>query len=213
MAPRDEQDYEQRRQQIIDGALEAFSQKGYDGASNKDIASAAKIASPGLIYHYFKDKLDLLHQMLEARMPVLQLINEAEGMFDQPPDVLLPVLGLRLLRAYEQWPAMAIIKVVFAEALRNPRVARMVMEIGPGRGLRLIASYMARQMDAGRLRRMDPQVATRAFLGPLLVYSLIRVVFNDADSHALSPEEMARSAVEIFLRGMAPDPAPPEEAA
>ena len=50
MPPRDEQDYEQRRQQIIDGALEAFSAKGFDGASNKDIAEAAKIGSPGLIY-------------------------------------------------------------------------------------------------------------------------------------------------------------------
>lgn len=204
MPPRDEQDYEQRRQQIIDGALEAFSEKGFDGASNKDIASAAKIASPGLIYHYFKDKVDLLHQMIEARMPLLHLINEAEGMLDQEPDVVLPMLAVKILRAYDQWPAMAIIRVVFAEAMRNPRVAKMVLEVGPGRGMRIMSAYLERQMDAGVLRRMDPNVATRVFVGPLLVYSLTKNVFNDPATHAISHEEMAREAAGVFLRGMAP---------
>lgn len=205
MPPRDEQDYEQRRQQIIDGALAAFSAKGFDGASNKDIASAAKIASPGLIYHYFKDKVDLLHQMLEARMPLLHLINEAEGMLDRPPGEVLPELALKILRAYEQWPAQAIIKVVISEAVRNPRVAKMVMEVGPGRGMGVLAAYMQRQMEAGALRRMDPHVATRIFAGPLFAYSLTRGIFNDPVGGAISHEAMARGAVEVFLRGMAPE--------
>lgn len=205
MPPRDEHDYEQRRSQIIDGALEAFAAKGFEGASNKDIAQAAGIASPGLIYHYFKDKVDLLHQMLEVRMPVLRLIVEAEGMMDQPPQELLPVLALKILRAYEQWPTTAILRVVIGEAVRNPRVARMVSEIGPGRGLRVLARYFARQMEDGHLRRMDPHVATRAFVGPLIAYTLTKTIFEDPDSLAITQELMARTAVEIFLRGMAPE--------
>ena len=51
MPSRDEQDFEERRQQIIDGALEVFSEKGFEKATNKDIAEAAGIGSPGLIYH------------------------------------------------------------------------------------------------------------------------------------------------------------------
>lgn len=204
MPPRDEEDYEQRRQQLIDGALEAFAAKGFDGASNKDIARAAKIASPGLIYHYFKDKVDLLHQLLESRLPLLRVVEETEGKFGDPPEELLPVLALRILKAYEHWPAFALIKIVLTEALRNPQVAKMVMEIGPGRGLRVISRYMARQMDAGRLRRIDPDIAARAFLGPLLAYTVTRNLFQDSASQAISHEEMAREATAIFLRGMAP---------
>lgn len=48
MVARDEE-YERRRQQIIDGALVVFSQKGFDKATNQEIAEAAGIASPGLI--------------------------------------------------------------------------------------------------------------------------------------------------------------------
>ena len=49
MPPRDEQDYEERRQQIIDGALSVFGSKGFEKATNKDIANAAKIGSPAFI--------------------------------------------------------------------------------------------------------------------------------------------------------------------
>lgn len=204
MPPRDEQDYEQRRQQIIDGALVAFSTKGYAGASNKDIAEAAKIGSPGLIYHYFKDKLDLLHQTLLERMPVLRLFSEAEAMYELPPEVVLPSLMERLIRSYSQGPALAIIKVVMTEALRNPQVAGMVNEIGPGRGLRILSAYLKHQMDLGRLRQMDPEIAARALVGPILAYVITRYVFDQAEAKAIPFEEMSRNAVAIFLRGMAP---------
>lgn len=204
MPPRDDRDYEQRRQQIIDGALEAFSAKGYAGASNKDIAEAARIGSPGLIYHYFKDKLDLLHQTLLERMPVLQLFGEAEAMFEQPPEVALPWLMRRLSALYTQYPAIAIIKVVLAESLRNPEVARLVNEVGPGRGLHILSAYLKHQMDLGRLRPMDPEIAARALIGPILAYLATRYIFNQEEAHAIALEAMARHTVEIFLRGMAP---------
>jgi len=205
MPPRDEQDYEQRRQQIIDGALAAFSAKGYDGASNKDIAEAAKIGSPGLIYHYFKDKFDLLHQVILARMPLLQLLDDAQGMVDQPPEAVLPVIAERMLRVFEQPPTMAIMRIVFAESARNPQVAKMVNEIGPGRGLRMIAGYLEQQMAAGRLRTMDPHVAARIFAGPLIAYAITRAIFQQPESAAIPPTVMARAAAESFLRAMKPE--------
>jgi TetR/AcrR family transcriptional regulator, mexJK operon transcriptional repressor len=208
MPPRDEQDYEQRRQQIIDGALEAFAQKGFNGASNKDIAEAARIGSPGLIYHYFKDKVDLLHQVIVERVPVLQVIEDAQQLMLLPPPEALPQMAERVMRLYSQRSAMAVIRVALVESLRNPAVARMVNEVGPGRGLRLLADYMRRQMDAGQLRRIDPEIAARTFVGPLLAYTLTRWVFEQPEMLAIAPEEMARQATAIFLHGMAPEGSP-----
>lgn len=204
MPPRDEQDYEQRRQQIIDGALEAFSAKGFDGASNKDIAEAAGIASPGLIYHYFKDKVDLLHQVILERLPVLRLIEDAQRLMELPPEEALPQLAERMIQLYSQRPAMAIIKVAVAESLRNRRVAHMVSEAVPGRGLRLISAYLRRQMEAGRLRQMDPDIAARILVGPILAYVVTRFVFEQPEALAIDPETMAQATVESFLRSMAP---------
>ena len=47
MPPRDDTDYESKRQQIIEGALHVFASKGFENATNKDIARAAGIGSPG----------------------------------------------------------------------------------------------------------------------------------------------------------------------
>src|SRR2546426_8948696 len=101
MPPRNEQDYEERRQQIIDGALQVFASRGFEQATNKEIAAAAGIGSPALIYHYFKDKSDLFRQVLEQRVPLLQLLAPPDELLALPPaegptrfgTAPLPVIG------------------------------------------------------------------------------------------------------------------------
>src|SRR5436309_6245839 len=107
MPSRDEQDFELRRQQIIDGALEVFAEKGFEKATNKDIAEAAGVGSPGLIYHYFKDKSDLFRQVLEQRAPVLQLLNRSEAMMDMPPREALMLFGSAFMKTFENRAAIS----------------------------------------------------------------------------------------------------------
>ena len=51
-----------RRKVILQAAKTLFSQKGYSGASVGNIAKLAQV-NKSLIYHYFKDKNDLWHQV------------------------------------------------------------------------------------------------------------------------------------------------------
>lgn len=53
----------ERRQQIFAGALKCFQINGYHQTSIIDIATASNISS-GLIYQHFKDKKDLLFQVI-----------------------------------------------------------------------------------------------------------------------------------------------------
>jgi AcrR family transcriptional regulator len=56
---------ENRREQIIDAAINVFSQKGFNRTINQDIAREAGI-TPGLIYHYFENKNALLLAIAET---------------------------------------------------------------------------------------------------------------------------------------------------
>src|SRR5689334_17628629 len=159
MPSRDEQDFEDRRQQIIDGALEVFAEKGFEKATNKDIAEAAGIGSPGLIYHYFKDKSDLFRQVLEQRAPVLQLLNRSETMLDMPPHEALALFGRTLVETLQNRAATSLFKLMLGEAARRPMVAEMLNKVGPGPGIAFLTRYLARQMDTGVLRRADPAAA------------------------------------------------------
>jgi AcrR family transcriptional regulator len=203
MPTRDEQDFERKRQHIIDGALDVFARKGFEKATNRDIAAAAGIGSPGLIYHYFKGgKAELFQQMLESRMPVIHLLNRSEEMMALPPREALTRFARALLQVTEHRSALAALKVMLGEATRRPIVAQLVNTLGPQRGFTFLSRYLARQMDAGVLRRMDEGAATRCFLGPLLAFLLAREVFPQRDAQTLDLETMVTTTVEIFLRGM-----------
>src|SRR3954452_14776189 len=68
---RDEQ-ARQTRQRLVDAALTAFGEKGVAAATVKDIAAAAQVA-PGLLYHYFSDKGELLKAVFDRHGFVPQL--------------------------------------------------------------------------------------------------------------------------------------------
>ena len=199
----DRPDFEDRRQQIIDGALQVFAHKGFEKATNKEIAAAAGIGSPGLIYHYFKDKGDLLQQVVEQRMPFLQLLSHSdEEIMNKPPREVLMVFGKAFLRVAENPTSIALFKLILGEAMRQPVVAELVNRIGPSRSIGFLTRYLEKQMAAGTLKPMNSAAAARCFMGPLVAYLMTRDVFLQPDAQQISPDTMVATAVEIFLRGM-----------
>jgi AcrR family transcriptional regulator len=208
MPARDEEDFERRRQQIIDGALEVFASKGFEQATNKDIAAAAGIGSPGLIYHYFKDKADLFRRVVEQRAPVLELLDRGETIMALPPREALTRFARAFLKITENRAAVAMMKLIIGEVTRRPALAEMLNAIGPRRAFALITRYLEQRMADGTLRRMDPGAAARCFLGPLVIYILAREIFPQPDARTLDAETMVATAVEVFLRGMEPVVAP-----
>lgn len=210
MPPRDDDDYESKRQQIIDGALQVFASKGFEQATNKAIAQAAGIGSPSLIYHYFQDKADLLEQVLAHRAPVFQVMSRGDDLLDRPPQEVLPLFGHAFIATLANPTALAVFKVMLAEAIKRPEVAEVFNRAGPGRGLVFISRYLAHQMEQGILRPMDPGAAARCFIGPLLAYVLTRELFPQPGEPPLLPETMAATLVEIFLQGMQPERPHPE---
>src|SRR3954470_6684638 len=61
-----------RRQRIVEVAIEAFAELGWDMTTNKVVAANAGITS-GALYHYFDSKLDMF---LAAHDYVLDVISE-----------------------------------------------------------------------------------------------------------------------------------------
>lgn len=206
MPPRDTNEYENRRNQIIDAALEVFAEKGFEKATNKDIADAAKIASPGLIYHYFKDKADLLRQVLEQRAEVFALLAHGDELMERPPREVLTIIGSAAIHTLQAPGTIPLFKVMFGEALRRPAVAGIVNAIGPGPAIGFLTRYLEHQMELGTLRRVDPRAAARAFIGPVLGYVVTREVFAQVDALALPPETMIATTIDMFLNGLEAPP-------
>jgi AcrR family transcriptional regulator len=206
MPARDEADYERRRDAIMAGALEVFSTKGFEKATNKDIARAAGIHSPGLIYHYFDDKADLFRQAMERHAPPLELLGQADALMDRPPREVLTLFGRAFLSMSDNRTMVALVRALLGESLRWPAVAEMFSDFGPRRAFDVLTRYMERQMALGTLRPMHPGLAVRCFIGPLIAYLMGREVFALPDSRSLEWQTLLEASVDVFLRGMQPDP-------
>lgn len=205
MPRRRQEEFEERRLQIIKGALQVFSAKGFRDATNKEIAAAAGIQSPGLIYHYFKDKADLLRAVAEEHAPPLRLLHQADAMRALPLPEALTLFGLTYLRVIEDPAKTAFMKMAMGEALRDPAFARLLGETVPLRIWRFLADYLQEQMDQGLLRKMDSHLAARQFMGPLLMHILTCNVLQLPQTPETAPEIIVAATVDIFLRGLRPD--------
>jgi AcrR family transcriptional regulator len=202
MTVHDDQERSQRRQQIIDGALQVFAEKGFDKATNQQIAEATGIGSAGLIYHYFESKADLLRQAVASRSPTVQIMAQRDLLLDMPPRDALRLIGSAFLTTLSDPENQHLFRIVMTEALRNPRMAEAWHQ-SSSRPLRdALIDYLAANMRAGKLRNMDPEAAANCFMGPVLTYVLSGQLFGRASTPGLNPEVMVDTAIEIFLRGM-----------
>ncbi|MCU0494950.1 MAG: TetR/AcrR family transcriptional regulator [Chloroflexaceae bacterium] len=202
MAGNDAADVNDRRRQILEAALKVFSTKGFERATNKDIAEAAGGISPGLIYHYFKDKQDLLFSILQERAPIVQLAARPEQLMSLPPHEGLTIIGRAYLGAARVPGNLAVVRILVGEALRFPQIAEMIYKGAVQRIFGLVSSYLERQVQLGRLRPHDTGIATRSFIGQFIAHIIAREFLHQPEALAVSDDDMVAAAVDLFLKGL-----------
>ena len=193
-----------RRAQILEAAFEEFSAKGFKGATIKSIARAAGLQSPALIYWYFPDKEALFREVLGIRIPVLRAVRDPARLLDQPPEEVLPMIARRYLSTFDNPTAQRMVRLMMGEAMRRPEIAEIVGNAVIKRVLGFLKSYMARQIELGRLRPHDVRSSARAFMGMLLPQAGGKVFLPTLREDGLTDEEHVENAIEIFLEGLRP---------
>jgi AcrR family transcriptional regulator len=191
-----------RRGQILEAAFEEFSAKGFKGATIKSIARAAGLQSPALIYWYFPDKEALFREVLGSRIPVLRAVRDPAPLLDLPPEEVLPGIAKRYLATFDSEATQRMARLLVGEAMRQPEVAEVFGNAVIRRVLGFLKSYMARQVELGRLRPHDARASARAFIGMLLPQAAGKMFFPAIREDGLTDEEHVEAAVAVFLRGL-----------
>jgi AcrR family transcriptional regulator len=200
--PQSDEWYERRRQ-IMEAALPVFAEKGFKGATNRDIAERAAIA-PGLIYHYFASKEDLFNAILEEFVPFNRVNLPLETMTNVPPQQLLPLLIQGLGAILQEPKFFLVIRILVAETMYSSEAESKLNSIFK-RLIDPLTTYMQAQIAQGQLRAADPLLMAQMFVGSFGVFVLRRVVMHDPTLLTYNVEAIARFAVEAFLRAFAPE--------
>lgn len=198
----------ERRQQILDAALDVFTREGFASAKTAEIARAAGLAE-GTIYNYFRSKRELFVAVIKnyiITIPLLELIdNIPKGKIDV---VFKKILQNRLdlvksMSTFQIPPLMAEIqrdpelRVLWREQFIQPFLSRMEA------AYRLMAA-------SGKFRHVEPAVAVRAVGGMILGFLMLKIMEGEASPlDRLSREKVIDEIASLLLYGLLADS--PEE--
>jgi AcrR family transcriptional regulator len=190
-----------KRQQIIRGAELVFTECGYEGASMSRIAVEAGV-SKGTLYNYFDSKSTLFAVFVEqmASVTLANLFQQAHE--EEDVAIALHAIALRIIRMLLLPGSLVLYRIVVSEAAKFPHLATVFWQAGPRRATEYMRAWIVAQVAAGFLDVPDPAFAADQFLAlcQTRITSQRRLQLTQETSEA-EIEQVARSAVHLFLRG------------
>ncbi len=155
---------EERPSQILDAAFHEFGERGLAGARLDDIAKRAQVAK-GTIYLYFPNKEELFREMVHAT--IVKALAEAEA---SQADFLYESAHAQMRRLGAGWwsflrteRVQVLQRLVSLELGQFPDLMQFYADEVIARGRRLVAGIIARGVERGEFRPIDPQLAARMF--------------------------------------------------
>jgi AcrR family transcriptional regulator len=182
------QQAEERREQLIDTALCVFAEKGWDATSIPDLARAAGIAQ-GLMYHYFRNKEELLLAVIQRHCFLAELQQLLSVSADRPAKEVLPEVAHHFTELLQQ--KRNLVQILIREAQTNPEIARY-QDALIGGGVELLTVYVSARIAAGELRQHQPSLTAHALLYTLFMSQLI----------PLSKQVSSTDFVQFLLQGI-----------
>jgi AcrR family transcriptional regulator len=154
---------EQRREHLIDAALEVILERGYARVSIEAIARAAGITRP-VVYDHFPNLNRLLHAVIEReeRISLEQLAHVVpEHPGDEQPSDLLAGGVARFLGAVTSRPATW--RLILLPLEGTPPIVRQHVEVGRAAILERIERHVQWAIERSELpRRLDAELTARA---------------------------------------------------
>ncbi|NVM78107.1 AcrR family transcriptional regulator [Duganella sp. SG902] len=206
--PRWERRKDARPQELLAAALDQFVERGYAATRLEDVAKHAGV-SKGTLYLYFANKEELFKAVVRAN--IVATIGEAEqdaDAFDGPSGELLGSLLMKWWEEICATPLGGITKLMLAEGNNFPELAQFYNEEVVARGSNLFARVLARGVERGEFRPVDPVVMTQVLIAPVIMLMMWTHSFMPTcEMPPITPQAFMETFIGTTLRGLKADPA------
>ncbi|MFE3227158.1 TetR family transcriptional regulator [Nocardia sp. NPDC059228] len=183
---------DETRARLLDAAVAAFAERGFHGATTRDITSIAGLSTAAIYVHH-RSKEELLYQVSHTgHLDTLERMREAVAASDDPVEQLVAVMRQF---AIHHARAHTVARVINYElAALSPEHQREIKEIRHVIDTEM-RQLIERGVDAGVFDNPDPRMAAVALLS--LGIDLARWY---REGGPLSPEEIGDYYVDLALR-------------
>lgn len=190
------------KEKILNAAVTLVSQKGYLGATTREIARDAGVTELTLFRH-FGSKERLFEACLERNtfLPALkEMMPDLEGM---PYEEALRTVGRRFLLSLKERTPM--VKIMQAEMCRYPDKMKRMSGSFFDELLGTLAGYFTALQKKKKLRPFPAELAARMFLGMLFSYFRTEALMRGVDITKQNRMDRAVDGfVDVFVHGTLP---------
>lgn len=213
-----------RRRQIVQVAMQLFSERGFRGTTTKEIAQAAGV-SEAIIFRHFTTKDELYAAIIDdkscegmgfGRTPpgegheghtlmdgVRHCVGEAMERGDDR--AVFEGIALHMMEHHDQDPQF--LRLLLYSALEGHELAQIFWDRNARVIYEFLSSYVRRRQREGAFRTdLNPLVAVRALLGAVIHHSLNNILWDKEPARRIlniPNEEAARAFTDVLLRGIA----------
>ncbi len=197
---------EARKDEVLDAAMELFTERGFAATRVEDVAAKAGI-SKGTVYLYFPSKEALMEGLIHRAISPIAL--EAISTIDAvgvDPRIVFKTIGGLLVKKLGDPKIFAVPKLIIREAVQFPELAQMYRREVLDKVIPRITRLIEHQVEIGRYRPVDAELAIRSLIGPLIAHIVLAEVFDVVPEGGLQMERMISQHIDILYNGLSAEP-------
>ena len=186
------------KEKLLQATMKLISEKGYLGATTREIAQEAGVTELTLFRH-FGSKEKLFGQLLSGCtfLPRLkELLPELDALTYEEA---LTLIAVRYLTSLKERKAM--VKIMFSEMTVYPEKIKAVYNKFIDEIRSTLATYFKTQQKKGSLRGVSPEAASRMFMAVLTSYFRTEEIMREHGMTKQKMEKDIREFVDIFVHG------------
>jgi len=194
-----------RRQQLIESALDLFSRKGFEGATTKEIAAAAGVTE-AIVFRHFPSKQMLYQAVLDrchGSSQAQEFLTNIRASMDRKDDLaFFRYIFTAILRSFRGDPRMERL-LLFAALEGHEQGLAHVREVS-NPIYEMLREYLLSRQREGKLRSIEPSLILIAISGTAKQYAMLTQMFGYPAE--MPDEQVADAMVAILMTGIKTQP-------
>lgn len=193
---------DERRQQIIQVAMDLFATRGFKGTTTRAIASKAGV-SEAIIFRHFKTKEDLYDAIIETTIDRRNQLWEREAptiahMSDL--ETLMKTYATVFIKRHREDPTF--VRLMLYSGLQDHKFRQRFFETGKNPYMRLIRERIAEGVAGGTFIDADPALTMSSFFHAILQYSVSRFVASSETPPPSADDAYVDNLVKVYISAL-----------
>jgi AcrR family transcriptional regulator len=189
-----------RREQILQGAMRLFAEKGFRGTTTREIAQKLRI-SEALMFKHFPSKEALYRAIIQQRMNgAKDMLFPKEALKAKDDRQVFSAMASYLIRRNTEDPTF--LRLVLYSALEEYDLSKIFFKNNATKNTKILANYIQQRIHEKAFKKVHPLLAARAFIGMVLHYIQSQEIYGMGNLFNFPQKKVVETFVDSFLNGI-----------